>query len=280
MILGLTACGQQGPVVEPLPYQADLTSTYGEESKIIGQNTMIPVKADGSNVEASLRPYLDAFGIISIGNAGACSGTHIGNGYVLTAGHCFFDETTTGTRIKQNTACANIKVYWGYRGSPSTGSPKPLVTLNSQCTKIIYAEQTAQRDFAVFKVDTAPKAVVGIATETKRTLAGTKLTIFGYPQARPLEWSQYCALQVSSTAGISSIKGQSTFVYNCDTEPGNSGSSVLAINSNGQPKVVGIHDGAAPAGIDYNYATYMYDVRTVMKSKGFDLDRAVASGGI
>lgn len=255
-------------------------ATAGElsPSKIIGLNTMVAIKADGSNIDSNLRPSLDAFGIISIGSAGACSGTHIGNGYVLTAGHCFFDETFIGTRILQNRTCENIKVFWGYRGSPATGNPKPLVSLQSQCAKLIYAEQTQQRDFAIFRVDQAPKVAVGISTENRRTQSGTKLTMVGYPQGRPLEWSQYCPLQSVSSAGLSAIKGQSTFVYTCDTEPGNSGSAVLAIRSNGQPMVVGVHDGAAPMGIDFNYATYLYDIRSVLKSKGFDLVRAVSSG--
>ncbi|MBS1958019.1 MAG: trypsin-like peptidase domain-containing protein [Bdellovibrionales bacterium] len=278
--IGLVGCGKQTPTVEPLAYNADLYSSYGEASKIIGSNNMVPVKADGSNIDSNLRKYLDAFGIISIGNSGACSGTHIGNGYVLTAGHCFFDENTSGTRIAQNKACTNIKVYWGYRGSPETGSPKPVVSGVAQCTKLIYAEQTQQRDFAIFKVDKAPSVTIGLALESGRTAVGTKLTIFGYPQGRPLEWSQYCALQSSTAAGLNAIKGQSTFIYTCDTEPGNSGSSILAFSSNGVPKVIGVHDGAAPSGIDFNYATYMYDARSVLKSKGFDISRAVMTNGI
>jgi V8-like Glu-specific endopeptidase len=259
-----------------LAWPAIAAASTVEASKIIGENTMVAIKADGSNIDSNLRPYLDAFGIISIGNAGACSGTHLGNGYVLTAGHCFFDETFVGTRVLQNKTCDHVKVYWGYRGSPMTGNPKPLVSLQSQCTKVIYAEQTQQRDFAIFRVDQAPKTAVGISTENRRTQVGTKLTMVGYPQGRPLEWSQYCPLQSVSTAGLGAVKGQSSFVYSCDTEPGNSGSSVLAIRTNGQPMVVGVHDGAAPMGIDFNYGTFLYDIRSVLSRQGFDLVRAIS----
>jgi V8-like Glu-specific endopeptidase len=64
--------------------------------------------------------------------------------------------------------------------------------------------------------------------------------------------------------------------YQCDTQPGNSGSSVIAVNSAGVPKVVAVHDAAAPDPIQYNVGTYMYDIRQTLTKNGFNLDRAVA----
>ncbi len=286
-----TACGSATtPTVEALSTaetDAVLNSvssgyglSYGEPSKIIGSNGLIPIKSDGSNIDSKIRPYLDAMGVIELGTGGICSGTHVGNGYVLTAGHCFFSASDGTNRTASNRACANVKVHWGYRGSPKTGNPKPLVTKTSQCSKIIYAELSPTRDFALFKVDSAPRASVPMAIESRRTPTGTKLTILGFPSGRPLEWSQYCSLRSSQEASLNSIKTTATFVYNCDTEPGNSGSSVIAFNSQGQPYVVGIHNGAAPLGIDYNYATYAYDVRMVLRSQGFDLDQSLRISGL
>ncbi|MBC7395938.1 MAG: trypsin-like peptidase domain-containing protein [Bdellovibrionales bacterium] len=277
------ACGsQQSPTVEALSNSEEaslveqaplnLGPVDAHPSKIIGSSSLLSVKVDGSNVDANLRPYLNAFGIISIEGKGICSGTHIGNGLVITAGHCFFDEKP-GNMTSTNAACPNIKVYWGYRGSPANGNPKPVVSAKSQCTKLIYAERSNEKDFAIFKVDQAPNVSIPISTDTQKTPTGTKLTVFGYPQGRPLEWSQYCPL--SGTAGSSfGFTGSATFIYQCDTEPGNSGSSVLAVTSTGVVKVIGVHDGAAPSGVDYNYATYMIDVRSTLAKKGFNLDRA------
>ena len=281
--VAMTACGQQqSPTVEAIQAtqsdavnSSEVVVSEAHPSKIIGENNLVKVKADGSNLDASLRGLIDAFGLIMLGQDGACSGTHLGNGYVLSAGHCFLDEANPADQSVSNKDCSTTKVYWGYRGSPATGSAKPVVSQISQCTKIIYAELSKAKDFAIFKVDQAPKAKIAISTDNKRTTSNTKLTIFGYPQARPLEWSQFCSLQNGSAISIGGFKGASTFVYNCDTEPGNSGSSVIGITSSGAAKVVGVHDGSTPA--DYNYGTYMYDIRSILKQKGFDLDKATAA---
>jgi hypothetical protein len=111
----------------------------------------------------------------------------------------------------------------------------------SQCSKLVYAELTADRDFAIFKVDSAPQAAISVALESGRTAPNTKITIFGYPMGRPLEWSQYCSVTKSSVVG-KPFNSPARVAYQCDTQPGNSGSSVIAVNSNGQPKVIGVHD--------------------------------------
>ena len=261
LVLTLSACGKNAsPTVDAISTSKQDSVYSGQQSKIIGENNLIKVKKDGSNVESTLRGYLDAFGIISLGE-GVCSGTHLGNGYVLTAGHCIVPEGQNG--IVTNKDCGKIKVYWGYRGSPDTGSPKPTVSLVSQCTKVIYAELSNDRDFAVFKVDKGPS--VSLPISASRAQSGAKLTIFGYPQGRPLEWSQYCKL-------IPAGSSQTRFEHQCDTEPGNSGSSVLAINSSGKPVVIGIHD----AGLDeYNLGTNLADAIVTMKAKtGFNLSSA------
>jgi V8-like Glu-specific endopeptidase len=280
--LALSACGgYRSPVVEPLrPNSPDLVSSDSTSlfdyhpSKIIGINPMIPMRADGSNTDAALRPTLDAFGLIAMGDSGSCSGTHLGNGYVLSAGHCFLENSYSSSISNQT--CPTVKVYWGYRGSPSTGSPKPVVTQVSQCAKIIHAELTSDVDFAIFQVDQPPKASVGIAIESDRTPAKTKITIFGYPMGRPLEWSQYCAATKSSVVGRP-FNSASRMAYQCDTQPGNSGSSVIALNTAGVPKVVAVHDAAAPDPIKYNIGTYMYDIRQIMKKKGLNLDQVTSA---
>ncbi len=281
-----SGCGRaQNPItVEPILSSVKIKQSEINElsqlsdsfpSKIIGENNLVPVKVDGSNLEANLRNVIDAFGLININGQGACSATHLGNGYALSAGHCFLDENNPAAQTATNKDCTTVKVYWGYRGSPKTGNAKPLITLTSQCLKVVYAELSKSRDFAIFKVDQAPKAKIAISTDTKRTPTGTKLTIFGYPQARPLEWSQYCALQPKSVIGAGAGAVVSEFAHQCDTEPGNSGSSILSITSMGTVKVVGIHDGASPA--DYNYGTFMFDARDTVKKHGVDLDQVTGA---
>jgi len=276
--VALTACGSQTapkPVVEAISTaQSDsLGIAEAHPSKIIGDNDLVKVKVDGSNLDPALRGTIDAFGLVVIDQSGACTGTHLGNGYVLTAGHCFLSEAVPTPQSVSNADCSTVKVAWGFRGSPATGNAKPLTTLISQCTQIVYAELNPQRDFAIFKVDHAPAAKIAISVDRKRTASNTKLTIFGYPQARPLEWSQYCSLRTHpSLAFAVSNLTTSRFYYQCDTEAGNSGSAVLGVTSSGTVKVVGVHDGAVMS--DYNVGTYMYDIRKTLKAKGFDLDQA------
>jgi len=268
--VALTACGSQTPVVEAIP-AAQSNSIVGiaeaHPSKIIGDNDLVKVKVDGSNIDPALRGAIDAFGLISINQSNACTGTHLGNGYVLTAGHCFLSEAVPNPQSTSNIDCSTVEVHWGFRGSPETGNVKPVISLTSRCTQVVYAELNQQRDFAIFKVDHAPAAKIAISTDHKRTANNTKLTIFGYPQARPLEWSQYCSLQTARPA--------SRFFYQCDTEAGNSGSAVLGVTASGTVKIVGVHDGSVMS--DYNVGTYMYDIRKTLLSKGFDLDQATGA---
>lgn len=207
--------------------------TSGSTEKIIGKNDLIPVLRDGANIPEKYALLINAFGKISMG----CTATHIGNGLVLTAGHCF--EATARRSAK---SCDGVSVSWGYRKDKA-----PF--LISQCVAVLAAELNDNRDYAIFKVDKAPTEKVEFDFQT-RPKVGTSLTIFGHPQARPLEWSQTCVLETSARGGW----GTDQFSHQCDTEPGNSGSTVLDDTS---LKVIGIHDGGRTP---WNYATYLIDI--------------------
>jgi V8-like Glu-specific endopeptidase len=204
------------------------------QAKVIGDNDFIVVKQDGANLPTKYRPLVNAFGIFSVG----CTATHIGNGIVLTAGHCF---NATATR-KDDYACpANASVSWGVRAdSPSY--------LTSKCTKVLSAQQSPDLDYAIFQVDVAPPVAVEIDAATRPALS-TSVTIFSHPSLRPLEWSQTCTTMPPSDGGW----GQDEFAHQCDTEPGSSGATIL---DDATLKVVGIHDGGI---VPYNYGTYLAD---------------------
>jgi len=195
--------------------------------QIVGTNDFVVVTGDGANVPAKYRPLLDAFGVMSVG----CTATHVGNGIAVTAGHCF----SLGARVN-NRSCTG-SVAWGTRKDKAS-------YLRSSCTTILAGEVSGNRDWAIFRVSPAPPVSVEVDLGA-RTPHGTPLTIFGHPQTRPLEWSKTCPL-VQTGSGPS-------FNHECDTEPGNSGSSIL---DDSTLKVVGIHDGAVGA---QNYATYIAD---------------------
>lgn len=203
-----------------------------EVEKIIGDNDLIKVNASASNVPAKYRSIIDAFGRISMG----CSATHIGNGLVLTAGHCF----NAGQVRQKNLPCNGITVQWGLRYGKS-----PYLT--SRCTKVLSAERSDRADFAIFQVSPAPRAQVELDM-SGNPRRGQRITIFGHSQGRPLEWSQHCTVQPSpSNMSFRTMD----FAHQCDTEPGNSGSTVIDSET---LKVVAIHDGGLSP---WNYGTFL-----------------------
>jgi len=194
------------------------------DGQIIGNNDLVVVVNDGANIPSKYKPLLDAFGRMSVG----CTATHVGNGIVLTAGHCF----NLGAKVT-NKACSGT-VAWGRRADKTA-------YLTSSCTTILAGEVSGGRDWAIFKVSPVPP--VAVEVDLARAPAGTPLTIFGHPQGRPLEWSTTCSLISAGSGG--------RFNHTCDTEPGNSGSTILDDTT---LKVVGIHDGAIG---NQNYGTYI-----------------------
>lgn len=202
--------------------------------KIIGENDLLPVLQDGANIPQKYRSFVDAFGKIEMG----CTATHIGNGLAVTAGHCFKETPYPRTN---NISCGGATVEWGFRKDKA-----PYMT--SKCVKILAAELGDDRDYAIFVVSPVPPASIEPDFRT-RTVQGTKITMFGHPQTRPLEWSKVCTVE----PGENGPWGADQFSHQCDTEPGNSGSSVIDDTT---LKVVGIHDGGR---VPWNYATYLAD---------------------
>ena len=205
----------------------------GKGEKIIGTNDLTPVKQDGANIPAKYAALVDAFGVLSVG----CTATHIGNGIVLSAGHCF---SATSTR-KDNVPCAGKTVKWGVRVDKAS-------YLTSKCETVLAMEQSDARDYAIFRVSPVPTATVAIDA-ARRPALNTTLTIFSHPQLRPLEWSKTCPLLDASAGGW----GADQFTHQCDTEGGSSGATIL---DDSTLKVVGIHDGGL---MPWNYGTYLSD---------------------
>lgn len=216
---------------------ADDETVDSPDSIILGNNDLITVSADGSNVPARYRSILDAFGRLLIpgsqpGTVALCTATHVGNNLVVTAGHCFGAPSTR----RNNASCAGTSIEWGNRQGKSP-------TLVSNCTQILAMETNDSRDYAVLRVDRAPAAAVGVDLAGEPA-PGTRLTIFSHPGGRPLEWSQTCAV---------SPEGGDHFGYQCDTQGGSSGASVLRDDT---LKVVGIHWGGIGS---ENSATFIVD---------------------
>jgi V8-like Glu-specific endopeptidase len=223
-----------------------------EVEKIIGKDQLVAVDADATNIPKKFQKLVDAFGIISMG----CTATHIGNGYVLTAGHCFDAYPT----LSHNLDCSDVTVAWGVREGKEA-------YMTSNCEKVIAAQQDDVNDFAIFKVSPVPPASVKVDLSAKIT-QGDRVTLFSHPEELPLRWSKYCVVQ----SKLDPMFSPDTLQHKCDTNPGSSGATILDAFTG---MVVGIHDGGYLSNptrhFGVNYGTYVTNqpVSDELKALGF-----------
>ncbi len=215
--------------------------TLSSTNKIIGENDLTPVGQEGTNLPESLRSLPSAIGMLAAG----CTVTHIGDGLVLTAGHC------VPQNVKFPDECLSRKfpsmtIRWNYREGAEP-------TADSVCLKVLASELSQSHDFALLKVDNAPSASVRVELN-ERPAAGQQITILAHPRKRPLEWSQFCRLAVLPSDFMPDLTTQdrkTIFAHQCDTEQGSSGAAIFDTTS---LKVIGIHHG----GVDpWNTATWV-----------------------
>ncbi len=208
-LLVMTACGQA-----PKP-----SST----SKIIlGTNDLTYYTKD-NRISGSI-------GVMAVG----CTATHIGSGYVITAGHC----------VTTNYCTEDMDVYWSYLNSTKTAKSK------SSCLEVVDHYLGDDIDYAVIRVSNPPATSLRL-NASDRPQRGNPLTIYSHPSLRPLSWSGWCAVGEVGYQG-------SHFSYKCDTEGGSSGAAVLNKNY----EIVGIHNfGSAANGL--NAASYVADIATL-----------------
>lgn len=191
-------------------------------------NLFTPVTIDGKNVDSKYRSLIDAVGELVLG----CTVSHVGNGIVITAGHCVLG--TEDPQPKYDLPCEDRKydIFWQYRGG------NPQIYESSKCHRILAAELNSSKDYAIIEITGNPPVSMEVDL-TKKAVQDQQITLFGHPQRRPLEWSKFCKVVDLQTSKGSPPSAK--FLHKCDTEPGNSGSAIIDGNT---LKVVGIHNGA------------------------------------
>lgn len=237
-------------------YISEVQATQSDIEKIIGVNDLVAVNAEANNIPFKFRNLANAFGRISVG----CTATHIGQGYVLTAGHCFYAPPTL---LKDQPCSAEYTVEWGVRENKAA-------YMTSKCTQLVAAQRKDNMDFALFKVDPIPPVAIKPDLSEKPAL-GERITIFSHPHELPLRWSKICRVQ----RVLSSEKSLDLIHYVCDTDPGSSGATVISVDT---MMIVGVHDGGRlqnvtddNLGVGYNYGTYIYStpLRDILLKLGF-----------
>ncbi|MEY3900877.1 MAG: hypothetical protein RL189_183 [Pseudomonadota bacterium] len=201
-------------------------------NKIIGENDLTPVQQDTGNLPERLRPLIPAIGMLEAG----CTVTHIGNGLVVTAGHCIPKhwlpmDGCLGDRYPR------MSVRWNYLGAAEQAE-----TSRSFCLRLLQSEVSNSHDYALLLVDNPPAAFVDVELN-KRSPAGSEITLFGYPRKRPMEWSKFCVVVPfpdNFMPELSARERKNLFAHQCDTEQGNSGSPLIDLKT---LELVGIHHG-------------------------------------
>ncbi len=164
----------------------------------------------------------------AIGNlSSGCTITHIGQGYALTAGHCFWQTFFDGD-LKLNQPCIDETITW----KQTADGANPRI---SKCVEVIAMQKNddLDLDFAIMKISNPPKEFIVVDWYNKPRTSQW-FTIFSYPNEAPLSWSQYCRLKK-----VRPIDNRPNSIHHvCDTEVGSSGAAILNAQ-NGH--MVGMH---------------------------------------
>jgi V8-like Glu-specific endopeptidase len=218
-----------------------------EIDRIIGANDFVLVKTDLTNIPPKFRSSMPAIGKLSSG----CTVTHIGQGYAITAGHCFW-QTFFDEELKLNEKCSDETITWAW----TEGSTE---NKTSECLEVVAMQrsETDNFDFAIMKISNPPAAKIDIEWK-KKPKAGSFVTIFSYPEEAPLSWSKYCRIKKLTPQDV--LPGLMHHV--CDTLTGSSGAAILDMVTG---KIVALHksgdgeildDGTTTPAIE-NYAMYI-----------------------
>ncbi len=232
--LGLVATSlgflSTGCVMEPLSDSDEgaVPANVKEQGVIIGANDLISVSADGGNIPSKYRGIMNGVGR-SVYNGALCTATHVGNGIVVSAGHCFGASASR----QNNVSCEGGFVDFGYRNGNSS--------FRSQCQTILAQQDGESVDYAIYRVSPVPPVAVKVNPNGNPPV-GVPLTILSHPGGRSLEWSQTCSVSQTLTR---------EFRYQCDTQGGSSGAAVIRDDT---LEIVGLHWGG---GGSYNIATQM-----------------------
>ncbi|MEI8026807.1 MAG: trypsin-like peptidase domain-containing protein [Pseudomonadota bacterium] len=190
------------------------------EKVIIGNDDFVAVNSDGSNIPEEYRSLIRATGYLDSG----CTVTHIGNGLVLTAGHCLAPNEIFPNDPEQ--CLPGRSIQFGIFKDGITG-PK------ATCIKRLYAQLNNTRDVALLHADKFPSEKVDVEIDSTPA-PETQITLFGHPDGRPLQWSKYCSLIV-----LKYCNTKDAFGFLCDSLPGSSGSLLLSADKS-RPLGIGV----------------------------------------
>lgn len=233
---------------------------------VIGKNDLVLVNDDFSNIPDKFKTILPAIGLMNT----PCTVAHIGQGFVITAGHCFWQTYYDGA-LYTHQACSGETIRW----KQTSGNANPKI---SNCLQIIAMQRNPELnlDYAIIKVSEPPVEKVFVDWKANVPAAGTILTIFSHPDEAPLSWSKYCRIKKITAKDVS----PNLLHHVCDAKQGSSGAAVfnavtgevvaLHISSDGEPNT----DGSTTNVATENYAMYIVKspLKNILQKAGYVFD--------
>ena len=155
-----------------------------------------------------------------------CTAFHVGNGVVLTAGHCVPYEC----HVDGAQPATSLSIKWS--------APEGVPARVSAVTRVLSCVRSYSLDYAVLRVSDPPREWLSLEANWKIPQAkGVPLFMITYPDKDTLSIVDGCSSQNFSGSHLIS---DYNFIHSCSVSPHSSGSPILL---EGSRLVVGIHQG-------------------------------------
>jgi hypothetical protein len=179
-----------------------------------------------------------AVGRLVLGSGGSCTAWRVSSSNrMMTNNHCF--STTAGV--------TGSEVWFNYQTTTCAGTTTATVTKVSGASLL---KTSSALDYSLFTVNNfASISSFGyLGLDVRVPTSGEQIYIPQHPGGRRKELAIASGSDSGSVCRISTASSGVNSLYSCDTEPGSSGSPVLASSSN---KVINLHHlgGCGNAGV-------------------------------
>ncbi|MEM9771158.1 MAG: trypsin-like serine protease [Cyanobacteria bacterium P01_D01_bin.73] len=238
--LALTSEDSPGTVPEGLNVSLNPTAE-GERGVVGSDNRTIMTSADYPWSAIGRLERRDAEGK----GKGWCTASLIGPDTILTNAHCIVDKKTHSLRRVSYTFRPNM-----IRGESADSTSAKVVDYGKGWSR---GEQ--DEDWAILELDDALGLLYGelgwydpdLSDRQVREALDTRIFLAGYSRDFPNDVPGYEPAKtpgIHRNCSITSVNSDGRIFHNCDTNPGASGSALIARLKGGKIAIVGLHAGS------------------------------------
>lgn len=177
------------------------------------------------------KPFCDDMQFIHQPSLADCSGFYLGNGLLMTAGHCVADESGEVRNIRTKKCASNTWVI-GYQQDNLSESGELAINSSQafQCDEVVSSSYNSALDYAIIRLKGELEQLKTVPLNPGQNLdRGVEVIMAGYPSGLPLKVADHASIYHSSPSA-------SYFKTDLDAFFGNSGSPVF----NEKLEVIGI----------------------------------------